>query len=102
MAEEHGASDDCVGPLPVAKAYYINLDARVDRREQMERELRKAGLARVTTRIAALTPQHSEVAAMVQEFPGKSAGYVRKLDFDLHPSSCPRLKKRAPYPSPLC
>ena len=79
MADAHDASD-CAAPLPIAKAYYINLDARVDRREQMERELRKAGLAQVTTRIAALTPHDSEVAAMAQEFPGKSAGYVRKLD----------------------
>jgi hypothetical protein len=73
MVMDGGASAGTA--LPIAAAYYINLDARLDRREQMERELRKAGLAVVATRVAALTPQDSEVAAMASEFPGKGAGY---------------------------
>ena len=57
------------------RCFYINLDSRPDRRKQMEGELRKAGIADITTRVAALTPRHPEVAAIAQEFPGKSAGY---------------------------
>ena len=43
------------GAKDMERCFYINLDSRPDRRKQMEGELRKAGIADITTRVAALT-----------------------------------------------
>ena len=55
------------------KAYYINLDSRTDRREQMEAGLQSRGLCPI--RIAACTPENPEVKRAALECPGKAIGW---------------------------
>ena len=57
----------------VSHAVFINLDSRLDRREQMEAMLTARALP--YDRISALTPADPGVAAVVAEFPGHPAGH---------------------------